>query len=98
MTTKASSTPRLIRPTKDGQEGEWSYLYTVDGQDYIFPAQVNELGNLQPLLHKDEQEAFDSQHDNRQEPGDPRYVKKVVYWRASEWETKLLPLAVEWMN
>src|SRR4051812_22261301 len=45
--------PRLIRPSKDGQEGGWSYLFHANGEDFIFPALVNELGSLRSLILTD---------------------------------------------
>src|SRR5947209_3705788 len=86
--------PQLIRPTKDGQEGEWAYLFHADGHDYLFPARVNELGQLKGMLDKDEPEP-PKQHD----PADPNVlVNKVIYWKASEWETKIRPHAEAWMS
>lgn len=90
----ASLHPRLIRPTKDGEEGGWSYLFSANGQDYIFPALVNELGHLKPLIDTDSQTGEPAPRS----PLDMIYSTKVIYWKASEWEEKLLPLAVEWTN
>jgi hypothetical protein len=93
-TGSPSVAPRLIRPSKDGQEGEWSYLYRVHGHDYIFPALVNELGHLKALLGEDEP----VQQDHPLTVGPDALVQKVIYWKASEWETKILPHAVAWMD
>ena len=95
MSTPASAiAPRLIRPSKDGQEGEWSYLLHANGHDYIFPALVNELGHLKGLLDK----AWREEGETR-DPADPNvFVNKVIYWKASEWETKIRPHAEAWMN
>lgn len=84
--------PRLIRPEKDGEIGEWSYLFKNDGVEYIFPAKVGELGRMkmsgQGIVGKSMEITAD----------EAAWVKKIIYWRASEWETKMLPKAVEWIS
>jgi hypothetical protein len=87
-------TPRLIRPEKDGQEGEWSYLFHANGHDYIFPALVNELGHLKGIFDDEDRTASETRKPDSSEP----ILTKVIYWKASEWETKFLPLAVEWFK
>jgi hypothetical protein len=100
MTKKPTPTalPRLIRPTKDGEEGGWSYLFHVNGQDFIFPAQVDELGSLQPLVGGNRTPKPDSNPLTGASPADDTYQTKVIYWKASDWETKLLPHAVSWLQ
>jgi hypothetical protein len=90
----ASIHPRLIRPSRDGEEGGWSYLFSANGHDYIFPALVNELGGLKPLVN----DIFVEPGAPSIEDTDPSWATKVIYWKASEWEEKLLPKAVEWIN
>lgn len=84
--------PRLIKPEKDGESGGWSYLFNNEGTEYIFPAEVSELGvkNVTP------QDIVQKSAELTKE--EVSYIRKVIYWRASEWETKLLPKAIEWVN
>lgn len=74
--------PRLIRPERDGEKGEWAYLFRVEEEEYIFPARVSPLKALHSRLGSG---LFD----------DAPY--KVIYWKASEWP-KYHPAAVEWIR